>query len=143
MTPRKRNESKSPLLMSKRAKTISKPWFVKRSRDKFPTKPDYGRNGIRHIGGLISGEAIIRNMGTFGADANGEATSGMNHKGESTNAAPRGGTPRSSEEVGESRRSEGGVCSEATSVGSTRKGRSLRDEAKPFSISQWKSGKPM
>ena len=76
-------------------------------------------------------------MGTFGADANGEATSGMNHKGESTNAAPRGGTPRSSDEVGESRRSEGGVCSEATSVGSTRKGRSLKDEAKPFCISRW------
>ena len=68
---------------------------------------------------------------------NGEATSGMNHKGESTKAAPRGGTPRSSDEVGESRRSEGGVCSEATSVGSTCKGRSLKDEAKPFCISRW------
>ena len=75
-------------------------------------------------------------MGTFGADANGEATSGMNHEGESTNAAPRGGTPRSSEEIGESRGSEGGVCSEATSVGSTRKGRNSKDEAKPFSISR-------
>ena len=76
-------------------------------------------------------------MGTFGADANGEATSGMNHEGESTNAAPRGGTPRSSDEVGESRGSEGGVCSEAASVGSTRKGRNLKDEAKPFCISRW------
>ena len=76
-------------------------------------------------------------MGTFGVDANGEATSGMNHEGESTNAAPRGGTPRSSGEVGESRRSKGGVCSEATSVGPTRKGRSLKDEAKPFCISRW------
>jgi RNA-directed DNA polymerase len=76
-------------------------------------------------------------MGTFGADANGEVTSGMNHKGESTEAAPRGGTPRSSEEVGESRWSEGGVCSEATSVVPTRKGRSQKDEAKPFSISRW------
>jgi len=76
-------------------------------------------------------------MGTFGADANGEATSGMNHEGESTEAASRGGTPRSSDEVGESRRSEGGVCSEATSVGPTRKGRSLKDEAKPFCISRW------
>ena len=76
-------------------------------------------------------------MGTFGADDNGEVTSGMNHKGESTKAAPRDGTPRSSEEVGESRRSEGGVCSEATSVGPTRKGRSLKDEAKPFCISRW------
>jgi hypothetical protein len=63
---------------------------------------------------LISGEAIIRNIGTFGADANGEVTSGMNHKGESTKAPPRDGTPRSSDEVGESRRSEGGVCSEAS-----------------------------
>jgi hypothetical protein len=76
-------------------------------------------------------------MGTFGADANGEATSGVNHEGESTNAAPRGGTPRSNDEVGESRGSEGGVCSEATSVGPTRKGRSLKDKAKPFSISRW------
>ena len=76
-------------------------------------------------------------MGTFGADANGEATSGMNHEGESTNAAPRGGTSRSSDEAGESRRSEGGVCSGATSVGPTRKGRSLKDEAKPFCISRW------
>src|SRR5437016_5015732 len=76
-------------------------------------------------------------MGTFGADVNGEATSGMNHEGKSTEAAPRGGTLRSSDEVGESRRSEGGVGSKATSVESTRKGRSLKDEAKPFCISRW------
>jgi uncharacterized protein YeaC (DUF1315 family) len=41
-----------------------------------------------------------------------------------------------SDEVGESRLSEGGVCSEATSIGPTRKGRSLKDEAKPFCISR-------
>ena len=76
-------------------------------------------------------------MGTFDADVNGEATSGMTHKGESTDAASRGGTLRSSDEVGESRRSEGGVCSEAASVGPTREGRSLKDEAKPFCISRW------
>jgi hypothetical protein len=35
VTLRKRNASKSPLLMSKRVKTISKPQFVKRLRDKF------------------------------------------------------------------------------------------------------------
>ena len=29
------------------------------------------------------------------------------------------------------------MCSDATSVGSTRKGRSLKDEAKPFCISRW------
>lgn len=33
--------------------------------------------------------------------------------------------------------SQGGVCSEAASVGPTRKGRSLKDEAKPFCISRW------
>ena len=76
-------------------------------------------------------------MGTFGVDANGEVTSGLNHEGKSTNAAPRDGTPRSSDEVGESRRSEGGVCSEATSVRPTSNGRSRKDEAKPFCISRW------
>jgi hypothetical protein len=35
----------------------------------------------------------------LGVDGNGEATSGMNHEGESTNARPRGGVPGSSEEV--------------------------------------------
>jgi len=76
-------------------------------------------------------------MGTFDVDANGEVTSGMNHEGESTEATSRGGIPRSSEEVRESGRSEGGMCSEATSVGPTRKGRSRKDEAKPFCISRW------
>lgn len=76
-------------------------------------------------------------MGTFGADVNGEAASGMNHKGESTEAASRGGALRSSEEAGENRRSEGGACSEATSTGPTREGRSLKDEAKPFRITRW------
>ena len=136
VTSEKKNESESPFLMSKEYRRYQNRVVV-RTAGQVPTGPVYGRNGIRHIGGLISGEAIIRNMGTFDADANGEATSGMNHEGESTNAAPRGGTPRSSDEVGESRRSEGGVCSEATSIGPTRKGRSLKDEAKPFCISRW------
>ena len=47
-----------------------------------PTEPVYGRSGIRHIGGLILGEATAWNVGTFGVDANGEATSGLNHEGE-------------------------------------------------------------
>ncbi|HKZ77837.1 MAG TPA: hypothetical protein VJ124_05890 [Pyrinomonadaceae bacterium] len=76
-------------------------------------------------------------MGTFGVDANGGATSGLNHEGESTNATPRDGVPCSSDEVGESEWSEGGACSEAKSVGPTSNGRSLKDEAKPFCISRW------
>jgi hypothetical protein len=35
VTSEKENESESPFLMSKRAQTISKPWFVRRLRDKF------------------------------------------------------------------------------------------------------------
>ena len=35
VTSEKKNESESPFLMSKRVQTISKPWFVRRLRDKF------------------------------------------------------------------------------------------------------------
>jgi len=35
VTSEKKNESESPYLMSKRIQTISKPWFVRRLRDKF------------------------------------------------------------------------------------------------------------
>jgi hypothetical protein len=54
-----------------------------------PTKPDYGRNGIRHMGGRSLGEATTRIVRTFGVDANGKAASEMNHKGERTDATPR------------------------------------------------------
>lgn len=37
--------------------------------------------------------------GNLDVDANGEATSGVNHEGESTNATSRDGPPRSSEEA--------------------------------------------
>ena len=42
------------------------------------------------MGGLILGEAIMRNVGTFGDDANGEATSGLNHEGESIGCVTKG-----------------------------------------------------
>jgi hypothetical protein len=35
VTSEKKNESESPFLMSKRVQMISKPWFVRRPRDKF------------------------------------------------------------------------------------------------------------
>ena len=75
-------------------------------------------------------------MGTFGVDANGEVTSGMNHKGESTKAAPRGGASCSSEEIRESGRIEGDACSGAKSFRPTSHGRSLKDKAKPYSITR-------
>ena len=98
--------------------------------------PGYGRGGIRHIGDLILNEAITRNVGTFGVDANGKAPSGLNHEGERTDATPRDGALRSSDEVRESGWSEVGACSDARFVGPTRNGRSLRDKAKPYCISR-------
>ncbi len=75
-------------------------------------------------------------MGTFGVDANGEAASGMDHEGERTKATPRGGAPRSSDEVRESGRSQGDACSGAKSGRPTSDGRSLKDKAKPHSITR-------
>jgi RNA-directed DNA polymerase len=82
------------------------------------------------------GEATTRNVGTFGVDANGEATSGGNHEGERTNAAPRGGAPRRSDDARESGPSEGGACRGAAFSGSTSNGRSSKDAAKPFRITR-------
>ena len=75
-------------------------------------------------------------MGTFGVDANGEVTSGLNHEGESTDATPRDGAPRMSNEGRESGWSKGGACSGARSDRPTRDGRSLKDQAKPFCITR-------
>lgn len=58
----------------------------------------YGRSGIRHVRWveLRRGDRRERNLGV---DVNGEATSGRNHEGDSTNATPRGGLPRTSDEA--------------------------------------------
>ena len=82
------------------------------------------------------GEATTRNVGTFGVDANGEVTSGRNHEGERTDATPRGGAPRSSDDARESGSSEGGACRGAAAVRSTSDGRSRTAAAKPFSIAK-------
>jgi len=54
----------------------------------------------------LANEADMRNVGTFGPDANGEAQV-ETPRGESTDAGPRGGTTRSSDEVLENGWSEG------------------------------------
>jgi len=54
----------------------------------------------------LASEADMRNVGTFGPDANGEAQV-ETPRGESTDAGPRGGTARSSDEVLETGWSEG------------------------------------
>jgi RNA-directed DNA polymerase len=73
-------------------------------------------------------------MGTFGVDANGEATSGLNHEDERTEATPRDGAPWMSDEVRERGPSRGGACSGAESVRPTSHGRSRKDKAKPYCI---------
>src|SRR5258707_12313158 len=58
-----------------------------------PTKPAYGRSGIRHERWPeLAKEAVKRNGGTRDTDANGEATRGSNHEGESTKAESQGRT---------------------------------------------------
>ena len=54
----------------------------------------------------LAKEADMRNVGTFGPDANGEAQV-VDPRGESTDAGPRGGTARSSDEVLETGWSKG------------------------------------
>jgi RNA-directed DNA polymerase len=58
----------------------------------------------------------------------------VNHEDESTNATPRDGASRNSDEVRESGWSEGDACSEARFVRPTRNGRSRKDQAKPYCI---------
>jgi hypothetical protein len=52
-------------------------------------------------------EAVVTHMGTFGVDANGEATRGQNHQGEGTDATPRGGLAYTSDEAGGMRSKSG------------------------------------
>jgi hypothetical protein len=78
----------------------------------------------------------MRNVGIFGVDVNGKATSGLNHEGERTDATPRNGASRSSDEVRESWQSEGDACSGAKFIEPTRNGRSSKVEAKPYCISR-------
>ena len=68
-------------------------------------------------------------------DDNGEATSGRNHKGESTDAEFRGGTARSSDEVPEIGMEQRGCAMEPNSTVNP-KGEELMKAAKPFLISK-------
>jgi Group II intron, maturase-specific domain len=79
-------------------------------------------------------EAITRNVGTFGVNANRKSTKWTEPQGRTYGGDTKGGALRSSKEVRESGRSEGGACSEARFVRPTRNGRSPKDEAKPYCI---------
>ena len=62
VTSRERNESE-PLPCRKELDDV-KTTVVRRSWDKAPTLPAYGRSGIRHTGGLNLEEAVVWNMRT-------------------------------------------------------------------------------
>ena len=57
--------------------------------------PAYGPTGVRHEGGVTSGQASVRNTGTCRPDAKGETQAVSRREGLSTNAGHRGGGARS------------------------------------------------
>jgi hypothetical protein len=63
VTSRERNESE-PLPCRKESDGVETT-VVRRSWDKAPARPAYGRGGIRHTGGLNLGEAGVWNMRTL------------------------------------------------------------------------------
>jgi hypothetical protein len=58
-------------------------------------QPVYCSTGVRHEGGVISMEALVRNVGTCRRDAKGEAQADSLCKSERTDARHRGGVARS------------------------------------------------
>ena len=57
--------------------------------------PAYGPTGVRHEGGVTSGQASVRNTGTCRPDAKGETQVVSRREGLSTDAGHRGGGARS------------------------------------------------
>jgi hypothetical protein len=53
--------------------------------------PAYGPTGVRHEGGVTSGQASVRNTGTCRPDAKGEIQAVSRREGQSTDAGHRGG----------------------------------------------------
>ena len=99
MTDKKRTERK-PLLKCRKHRDDVKTAGESLLRDQAPTKPVYGRSGIRHERWPeLVREAVKRNVGTWNLDANGEATSGSTTRARVRKRGFRGGTVRSSCEV--------------------------------------------
>ena len=90
-------------------------------------------SGMRGGLSLPRGGSVER--GNLNFDANGEAASGQNHEGESTDAEFRDGTARSSDEVRKSRMERRGCAMEPNSTVNP-KGEEPMKEAKPYLISK-------
>src|SRR5258708_34036246 len=67
-----------------------------------PTKPAYGRSGIRHERWPeLAKEAVKRKGGTLDTEANGKATKGSNHKGRGAQGEAQGrDTPKTGKSGG-------------------------------------------
>lgn len=79
--------------------------------------------GVRSEGGVNSGQAAMRNVGTSFTDAKGDVQMGSPREDKRTNAVTRGGATRSSDETHENGWSKG-VASFCCNHGSTGDGRS-------------------
>jgi hypothetical protein len=81
--------------VSKRIQATSKPGPGSLSRKEGWGKPVDCPIGVRHEGGVILIQALVRNVGTCRPDAKGETQADSIREGESTDAGHRGGVARS------------------------------------------------
>src|ERR1700740_990753 len=68
------------------------------TRDESGGSPDCGPGGIRHEGGVTLNQALARNVGTCRPDAKGAIQAGGPREDRSTEAGPRDGAARNSDE---------------------------------------------
>ncbi len=84
--------------VSKRTQMMSKPrWSEDRGISFSGTCLRLERHPVYRW--LEPGRGGCMERGNLGVDANGKVTSGVNHEDESTDATPRGGLPRSSDDA--------------------------------------------
>jgi hypothetical protein len=96
----KKRTAREPLWKCRKRRDDVKTAGVSLLRDQAPTKPVYGRSGIRHERWPeLAKEAVERNVGTWDFDANGEATSGSTTRARVRMRSLRGGAACSSYEV--------------------------------------------
>ena len=109
---RKTNASEPPMTCRKVSRRHrNRAWWLAREEPR--RGPADGLGGVRHEGGVSLIQALLRNVGTCRPDAKGASQVSGPHKRGRTEAGHRGGVPRSSEEAGESRGSEGGTSTSA------------------------------
>jgi len=101
---KKMNESEQSMTCRKAIQLTSKPDGVV-SPGQIQTIPVYGLGGVRCRGCMILIQALLWNVGTYGFNVKGRSFGIFETA--STDVDPRGGVARSSDEVCESKLSEG------------------------------------